>query len=161
MYNRKEIDNDEGVNAKTNLKTSVFDRLQSSTSHQRPAGPSVFSGFGKTPKPSFFHRLKKDELSKPSVFAEIKIGKTSSNSPPTQNKDSVFNHLGELSEIQSSISSRTKRVSTLDVKVDNSLKVNRRVLVLAGHRARASSKEGIKEQAFSNCDADHDVDDLP
>ena len=138
---------------------SVFDRLQSSTSRQRP---SVFRriGKGKIPKTSVFHKLKKDDQYKPSVFARINIGKMSSSSPHSQ-KDSVFNRLGKTNEIQSSIPSRMKRVSTLDVKVDDSLKVKRHVLVLTGHGAQASSKGRTKEQASSNCDASNDVGDFP
>ena len=90
----EEVDDNEGENAKTNPNTSVFDRLQPSTSRQRP---SVFRriGKGKIMKPSVFHRLKKDEQPKPSVFAKIKIGKMSSSSPPFQKKDSVFSCLGK------------------------------------------------------------------
>jgi len=39
-----------------------------------------------------------------------------------------------------------KRVSTLDVKVDDLLKVKRCTLVLTVHKAKASSKEGTKEK---------------
>jgi len=78
----EEVDDNESANAKTNPKTTVFDRLQPLTSSQRPY---VFRriGKGKIPKSPVFHRLKKDEQSKPSVFARIKIGKTSSSSPPS------------------------------------------------------------------------------
>lgn len=133
----EEVDDNEGENAKTNPNTSVFDRLQSSTLRQRP---SVFRrlGKGKILKPSVFHRLKKDEQPKPSVFARIKIGKMSSSSPPSQKKDSVFNSLGKTNEVQSSIPSRLKHVATLDVKVDDSLKVKRHVIILTGHGAKAS-----------------------
>ena len=63
LVTAEKVNNDEGVNAKINLKTLMFDRLQPSRPHQRPAGPSVFSrlGKGKTRKPSLFHKLKKDE----------------------------------------------------------------------------------------------------
>ena len=155
----EEVDDNEGENAKTNPNMSVFDRLQPSTSRQRP---SVFRriGKGKIPKPSVFHRLKKDDQSKPPVFARINIGKMSSSSPHSQKKDSVFNRLGKTNEVQSSIPSRMKRVSTLDVKVDDSLKVKRSVLILTGQGAQASSKEIIKEQDSSSCDASKDAGDF-
>ena len=41
-----------------------------------------------------------------------------------------------------------KCVSTLDVKVDNSLKEKRCVLVLTGHGTRVSVKERTKESAM-------------
>jgi len=118
----------------------VFDRLQPSTSHLRP---SVFRriGKGKILKPSVFHRLKKDEQPRPLVVARIKIGKMWSSSLPSQKKDSVLSQLGELNEIQSSIPSRMKRVSNLDVRMDNSLKVKRCILVLTCYRTRVSPKE--------------------
>ena len=75
----EEVDDNEGENAKTNPKTSVFDRLQLSTSCQCLPGFYVFSklGKGEIPKPSVFYRFKKDEQPKLSVFTRIKIGETS------------------------------------------------------------------------------------
>jgi len=101
-------------------------------------------GKGKMPKPSIFHRLKKNEQPKPYVFARIKIGETSLSAPPSQKRDSVFSRLGKTNEVQSSIPSRMKCVSTLDVKVDDSLKVKGCVLILTGHGAKANSKERTK-----------------
>jgi len=56
-----------------------------------------------------------------------------------------------------------KRVFALDVKVDDSLKVKRRVLILIGRGARASSKEGAKEeeQASSSHVTIQEVDNFP
>ena len=54
-----------------------------------------------------------------------------------------------------------KRVSTLDVKVDDSLKVKRSVLILTGQGAQASAKGRTKEQASSSCDTSNDVGDFP
>jgi len=139
---------------------TVFDRLQSSTSRQCP---SVFRriGKGKILQPSVFHRLKKDEQLKPSVFVRIKIGETSSSAPPSQKRDSAFSRLGKTNEVQSSIPSRMKHVSTLDVKVDDSLKVKRRILIITRQGATASPKERTREQTFSSCDASQDVGDFP
>ena len=39
-----------------------------------------------------------------------------------------------------------KHVSTLDVKVDDSLKVKRRVIIHTGHGAKASSKERTRSK---------------
>ena len=74
----------------------------------------------------------------------------------------MFIRLGELNEVQSSIPTRMKRVSTLDVKIDGSLKVKRHVLVLTGHGAKANSKERTKEeeQASSNRIACQHVDNF-
>jgi len=94
----EEVDDNEGENAKTNPNTTVLDTLQLSTSRQRP---SVFRRIGKDKilKPYVFHGLKKDEEPKTPVFARIKIGKMSSSLPPSQKKDSLLSHLGELNEI--------------------------------------------------------------
>jgi len=158
----EEVDDNEGENAKTNPETTVFDRLQPSTSCQCP---SVFRRIGKgiIPKPSIFRRLKKDEQPKSSIFARIKIGETSSSAPPSQKRDSMFSRLGKTNEVQSSIPSRMKRVSTLDVRLDGSLKVKRCVLILTGHGAKANSKERTNrdEQTSCNCDASQEVDVLP
>ena len=109
-------------------------------------------GKGKILKPSVFHRLKKDEQPKYSVFARIKIGEMSSSASPSQKKDLVFSHFGEINEVQSSIPSSMKHVFTLDVKMDNSLKVKGRILIVIDHGAKASLKERTKEekQASSN-----------
>ena len=56
-----------------------------------------------------------------------------------------------------------KLVSTLDVKVDDLLKVKRHVLILTVHGAKANLKERTKEeeQTSSNCDASKEVDAFP
>jgi len=56
----EEPENDKADNARSNSKSSVFDRLQPSTPQQRPY---VFSRMekDKTPKPSVFNRLKGDK----------------------------------------------------------------------------------------------------
>jgi len=126
---------------------------------------SVFRSIenGKIQKPAVFHRLKKDEQPKPSVFTRIKIGETSSSAPLSQKRDVVFSHLGKTNKVQSSISSRMKCVSTLDVKVNDSLKVKRRVLILTGLGAKANLKERTKEeeQTSSNRDTNQEVNALP
>jgi len=52
----------------------------------------------------------------------------------------MFSRLGEVNEIQSSIPSCMKRVSTLDVKNDGSLKVKRRTLVITNYDTNSNSK---------------------
>ena len=61
----------------------------------------------------------------------------------TWDKNSVFSYLGKVNEIQSSIPSRMKRISTLDRKIDGSLIVKRYTLVITS--ASSNSKEKIKE----------------
>jgi len=51
----------------------------------------------------------------------------------------MFNCLGEVNEVQSSVPSHMKRISTLDVKTDGSLKVKRRTLLTS-----STSKEKIQ-----------------
>ena len=109
--------------------------------------PSMFRriGKGKILKSFLFHRLKKDEQPKLSVFARIKIGEMSSSAPSSQKRDSAFSRLGKTNEVQSSILSRMKHVSTLDVKVDDSQKVKRRILILTRQGANASLTERAKK----------------
>jgi len=138
-----------------------------SRQHRANAFPALLClariGNNKTLKPFVFHRLKKDEQPKPSVITWITVREMSASSPPSQKRDLVFSRLGKINEVQSSIPSRMKRVFTLDVKVDDSLKVMRRVLVLTGHGAKASSKERTKEveQASSNRAIIQGANDLP
>ena len=60
----------------------------------------------------------------------------------------MFTYLGETNEVQSFIPSYIKRVFTLAVKIDGSLKVKRRTLVFTGHGADGSLKERNKEESF-------------
>jgi len=74
----------------------------------------------------------------------------------------VFNRLGEAREVQSLIPSCMKRVSMLDVKIDGSLKVKRRTLVITNYDASSNSKDKIEEedQVSSNHNMIREVDDL-
>ena len=65
---------------------------------------------------------------------------------------SVFNRMGETNEVKSFVPSHMKRVFTLDVKIDGSLKVKRLTLVITNCRARSNSKDKVKdeEQVSSN-----------
>jgi len=60
IHRAEEANDDKGDNVTSNWKPLVFDRLQQSTSQQRP---SLFNrmGKGKAPKPSVFERLKGDK----------------------------------------------------------------------------------------------------
>ena len=58
----------------------------------------------------------------------------------------MFSYLSKINEVQSSIPSCMKHVSTLDVKTDGSLKVKRRTLVLTSHGDNANLKEKTKEE---------------
>ena len=58
----------------------------------------------------------------------------------------MFNHLGETNEVQRFVHSRMKCIYTLDVKIDASLKVERRNLVITSCKASMNSKDEIKEE---------------
>ena len=78
----EEANDDAGYNGMSSSKSSVFDRLQQSTSQQLP---SVFSRMvnDKTPKSFVFHRIRGSKQPKPSVFTRIKTGGKASSSSPT------------------------------------------------------------------------------
>ena len=113
-------------------------------------------------KPSVFRRLKGDKHSKFSIFARIKTGEKSSSLPLTQERRSVLIHLGEINEIQSTITSCMKGISTLYIKNEGSLKLSRRTLVLIGCETSNSSKEIAKaeQQVSSNHIIVQETDDL-
>ena len=112
------------------------------------ARPTVFNRIGKDKalKLSVFQRLKIYSQPKPSVFSRIAKGKKQLGSSPTQTESSMFNSLGEANKVQSFIPSRKKQVSTLDVKINGSLKVKRRTLVITSCDASSNSKDEIKDE---------------
>jgi len=79
----------------------------------------------------------------------------------SQQKTSVFGRLGKTNEVQSAIPSLMKRLSTLDVSTDGSLRVKRCTVVFIGHKAHPSPSEEVieKEQASSNHITVREVDD--
>jgi len=89
----EEANDDEGDNAMSSSKSSMFNKPQPSTSHQHP---SMFNMIGKdnTPKSSVFGRLRGDKQPKPSVSTIIKAGDKSPSLLPVQDRNSVFNHFG-------------------------------------------------------------------
>jgi len=117
--------------------SSVFNRLQSSTSQGRT---SVLNRVGnnKMLRPFAFWRLKVGTQSKPSVFTRIKSSEESPSSSHSQQKASVFSHLGKINEVQSVVPSCMKRLATLDVSIDGSLRVKRSTVVFSGHEAHPS-----------------------
>jgi len=74
----------------------------------------------------------------------------------------MFSHLGDVNEVQSSVASCMKRISTLDITSDGSLKVNRQNLVITNCEVSSTSKEKIKGngQASFNLVTILEVDDL-
>jgi len=90
------------------------------------------------------------------------LGEETLGSSPLETENSLFNHLGETNEVQSFIPSHMKRVSTLDVKIDDSLKVKRRTLVITSCDASSNSKDKIKaeDQVSSNQIMIREADDL-
>jgi len=126
--------------------------------------PTVFTRIGKDRAPtlSVFQRLKRDSQLKSSVFTRIAKGKNLSGSSPAQVESSVLNHLGEASEVQSLIPSHIKRISMMDAKIDGSLKIKRRTLVITNYDASLNLKDKIEEedQVSSNHITIREVDDL-
>jgi len=74
----------------------------------------------------------------------------------------VFNYLGEVNEAQSSVPSRIKRVLTLDVETDGSLKAKRCTMVITSYETSLKSNGKIKdeEQASSHPVIVREADDL-
>jgi len=72
--------------------------------------------------------------------------------PPSQEqKDLVFNRLGNGNEVQSSIPSRMKQFSTLNVKTDGSLRVKMHTVMFKGQPAIFNSnKEREKQEVNSH-----------
>jgi len=66
------------------------------------------------------------------MFNRITKVKGPSNPLPEEQKDSVFNRLGDRNEVQSAISPCMKQFSILDVKTDGFLRVRRRTVVFTG-----------------------------
>jgi len=93
-----------------------------------------------------FRRLRGYKKPKPSVFTRIKASDKSFNSSPAWDRNLVFNYLGEINNVQSTIPSRMKCIFTLDVKIDRSLKVNRCTLVINSYVASSNSKGKIKKE---------------
>jgi len=103
-------------------------------------------GKDKAPKLYVFQRVKRDSQPKPSVFTRIAKGKKPLSSSPAQTESSIFNRLGETNEVQSFIPSHTERVLTLEVKINGSLKVIRRTLVITSCDASSNLKDKIKDE---------------
>ena len=127
------MDESDDENAQANPKSFVFDRLQL---HSVEKHPSVFTPIGesKDPKVSVFNKIKDGSRPKRSVFTRSKTIEKPSDSCLQQEKSSAFRHLGVINEVKSSIPSRIKQLSTLDVKMDGSLRVKRRIVVLTGQQ---------------------------
>jgi len=138
---------EEAENGKvTTLSPTQNHRCSTSCSHRYHNNVLMSLAFhvSKTPKPSMSRRLKGGKRVKLSVFTRIKTGAKSLSSSPAQDGNSVFSHLGEVNDVQNSIPSSTKCISTLDVKTDDSLKVKRCTLVITNCKASPNSKEKIK-----------------
>jgi len=80
-----------------------------------------------------FQRLNGDRQPKFPFFTRITRGKKPSGSSPAQAGCLVFNLLGETNEVQIFVPLRINRVSTLDIKIDGSLKVKRHTLVFISY----------------------------
>jgi len=109
---------------------------------------SVFKRMGrdKTPMLSMFQRLRGGKSPKPFVFTRIKMGGKFLSSSPAQDRNSVLSRLGKLNEVQSSVPSSRKRVSTLGVKTDGSLKVKICTLVITNYGTSSNSRGKIKDE---------------
>ena len=107
-------------------------------------------GNGKVSKSSAFWRLKVGTQPKPSVFTKIKSGKELTSLSSIQEKGSVFGHLGEINEVQSTIPSRMKHLLTLDVYIDGSLRVTMYIVVFTSHSANLSPNKEVKQVEHSS-----------
>jgi len=143
------LDESDDKNAQVNPKSSVVDRLQSSSIEKRP---SVFTHIGKSKdrKVYVFNRIKDGLRPKPLVFTRIQTIEKPSDSSLQQEKISAFSCLGVINEVQSSIPSRMKRFSTLDVKMDGSLRVKMRTVVLTRQQKSYSSNEKSEEEQVAS-----------
>jgi len=56
-----------------------------------------------------------------------------------------LNRLGEVNEVQNSIPSSMNHIFAVDIKMDDSLKVKKRTLVIISCEASSNSKEKTKE----------------
>jgi len=94
----EEIIKSDEEDVKKKPKSFVFDRLQSSTSQGQT---SVFDrvGNGEVSKSFTFWRLKVGTQLKPSAFTRIKSSEELASSSSTQERGSVFGHLGERSKV--------------------------------------------------------------
>jgi len=139
------LDEIDDENAQADPKSSVFYRLQTSPVEKRPL---VFTRIGgsKDRKISVFSRIKVGSRPKPSDFTRIQTAEKPSDSSLQQERSSAFSRLGVINEVQSSVPSCIKRFSTLDVKMDGSLRVKRRTVVLTGQQKSSSSNEKLEEE---------------
>jgi len=119
-------------------------------------------GRDKAPQPFVFRRLKGGKQAKPFVFTIITRGKKSFSLSPSQSRSSLFNQLDETEDVQSFIPSRMKRVFTLDVKTDGSLKVKRHALVITSCEVGSNSNGKVddEEQFSSNHITIQETDNL-
>jgi len=156
----KENTESDEEDVKNKPKSSVFNRLQSSSLQGRTL---AFNRVGNNNmlRPFAFWRLKVGTQSKSSVFTKIKSSEESPSSSHSQEKTSVFGRLDKTNEVQSAIPSHMKRLSTLNVSRDGSLRVKRPTVVFAGHKAHPNPSEEVieKEQASSNHITVRELDD--
>jgi len=145
----EEVDDSEDENAQPPTKPSVFDRLQPSTSKKRP---SIFTRIGRSqnPNPSIFWRVKSHAQPKLSVFNRIMKEKQSPSPLSQEQKDSVFNRLGDRNKAQSSIPSHMKRFLTLNVKTDGLQRVKRRTVVFTGQQSNSDTNKGDKQEQVTS-----------
>jgi len=80
------------------------------------------------------------------LFARIKTSEESSSSRLQHEKSSAFSRLGVINEVKSSIPSRMKCFSNLDVKTDDSLRVKRRTVIFMGQQNNSNSSNKAEEE---------------
>ncbi|KMT11469.1 hypothetical protein BVRB_5g107940 [Beta vulgaris subsp. vulgaris] len=162
----EELEESEGENtlpvkmkpASIQPQSSVFDRLEgrekspsSSPILQRLAGRCKDA----TPyssKRSVFNRLGKDTQCRKSFFS--RIGKSKVNSKQQWRRKDVVKVEGEFKlekEVRSTIPSRMKRFSTLEVKMGKSLTVRGHTIVLTNQKPSIVQNEGSDEETAASC----------
>ncbi|KMT11045.1 hypothetical protein BVRB_5g111360 [Beta vulgaris subsp. vulgaris] len=137
---------------------SVFDRLEGR--EKSPSSSSIFQRLAgrrkdATPyssKRSVFNRLGKDTQCKKSVFS--RIGESKVNSKQQWRRKDVVKVEGEFKlekEVRSTIPSRMKRFSTLEVKMGKSLTVRGHTIVLTNQKPSIVQNEGSDEETAASC----------
>ena len=84
------------------------------------------------------------------MFNRIPQAGESSDPLPQEQKGSVFNRLDDGNEVQSSIPSRIKRYSTLDVKTDGLFRVRRCTVVFTGQPSNSDINKGDDQEKVTS-----------
>ena len=100
---------------------------------------------------STFNRIKDGSQLKPSIFIRIKTVEKPSNCMVQLEKSYAFSRIGVINQVQNSIPSGIRYLSTLDVQTNGSLRLKRHIKVFTCQQKSFNSNEEMeKEQVASN-----------